>query len=80
MTLLGICAAEDGGGWRRMAEDGGGSEELATGGRLGLPQGGGRAGVTGASLNTGFRRSTETTSCLEPIWMRKYLLILSNTR
>jgi len=54
-----------------VAEEGGESEELTTGWRPGLPQSGGRAGVTGAALNTGFRQSTETESCLEPIWRRK---------
>ena len=63
-----------------VVEGSGGTEELAAGLSLGLPQGGGIAGVTGASLKTGFRPSTETTSCLEPIWSQKYLSCLSITR
>ena len=63
-----------------VAEEGEGTEELVTRISLGLPPGGGTAGVTLVSLKTGFRRSTETTSYLEPIWRRKYLSCLSSTR
>jgi len=56
-----------------VAEEGGGIEEKDLGVSLGLPRGGGTAGVTGVSLKTGFRRSTETTSCFDPIWRRKNL-------
>ena len=48
--------------------------------RGGRPQGGGAAGTTGKSENTGFSQSKETASILVPICRRKNLLRCSITR
>ena len=42
-------------------------------GKRGLPLRGGSGAVSGNSESTGFSRSTETESVLEPIWREKYL-------
>ena len=56
------------------------SGECFDGQRGGRPRGGGAAGITGKSENTGLSRSKETESILVPICRRKNLLRRSITR
>ena len=82
--FFGLVALGKGVGWPEIGGGGAGGfkvKGLGTGGNgaggfgdnRGLPLQGGVWVVTGNSESTGFSRSTETESVLEPIWREKYL-------
>ena len=63
-----------------VVEEGGGSAAHRAGPLAGQPQAGGEAAWIGSSEKAGFNQSTDTTSVLDPSWIRKNLSFLSRMR